>query len=405
MVTEGELLQALDALLDESVEARAAAARSAFDTVAGLRRDRVVLLGAGGCGRRALVGMRHAGAAPLAFADNNPARHGSTIDGIPVLSPANAAAQYGDSAVFVVTIWGANSPHRFAHSRAQLVALGCDVVIPFPLLFWKYPNGTLPHYLQDWPEQVLTAREAVRDGARLWADDASRVEYLAQVRFRLHADFDGLTHPVAHPQYFPDDLYAWRADEWIVDGGAYDGDTLRVLLQRQVPFEHLFACEPDPVNFAKLEAMVAALPNGVRARISVHEVALASASGMLHLDARADASSTTQSWAGSDTVTVDAKPLDRLLAGAVPTLVKLDIEGAEPEALRGARETIVTHAPVLAICVYHVQDHLWSIPLMLKSWRDDYAFYLRPHNEEGWDLVCYAVPQSRWITHVGRIAS
>jgi hypothetical protein len=50
---------------------------------------------------------------------------------------------------------------------------------------------------------------------------------------------------------------------------------------------------------------------------------------------------------------------------------------------------------VIAVCVYHTQDHLWRIPLLLKSWRDDYALFLRPHNEEGWDLVCYAVPRAR----------
>jgi hypothetical protein len=47
------------------------------------------------------------------------------------------------------------------------------------------------------------------------------------------------------------------------------------------------------------------------------------------------------------------------------------------------------------VCVYHLQNHLWKIPLMLREWRDDYAFFLRPHNEEGWDLVCYAVPRER----------
>jgi hypothetical protein len=88
-------------------------------------------------------------------------------------------------------------------------------------------------------------------------------------------------------------------------------------------------------------------------------------------------------------------PLDALIADARPTLLKLDIEGAEPDALLGARNTIVRHTPVLAVCVYHAQDHLWSIPLALQQLRDDYAFFLRPYNEEGWDLVCYAVPRMR----------
>jgi len=80
---------------------------------------------------------------------------------------------------------------------------------------------------------------------------------------------------------------------------------------------------------------------------------------------------------------------------ATPTFIKLDIEGYEIEALRGARGVIDRAAPVLAVCVYHLQDHLWRIPLLLREWRSDYALFLRPHNEEGWDLVCYAVPRAR----------
>ena len=84
-----------------------------------------------------------------------------------------------------------------------------------------------------------------------------------------------------------------------------------------------------------------------------------------------------------------------LVGDGRPTFIKLDIEGFEIDALRGGRETIRRHGPVIAVCVYHFQDHLWKIPLLLREWRNDYALFLRPHNEEGWDLVCYAVPRGR----------
>jgi hypothetical protein len=53
------------------------------------------------------------------------------------------------------------------------------------------------------------------------------------------------------------------------------------------------------------------------------------------------------------------------------------------------------HSPILAISCYHLQDHLWSIPLLINSLNPDYDFYLRPHDLEVWDLVCYAIPCSR----------
>jgi len=363
-----------------------------------LARERsgdIVLFGAGGLGRKVAAGLRANGVEPLAFADNAAARQGTTVDGLRVLSPEDAAREFRDDAVFVVTIWGANSAHRFAHSRDQLAALGC-VVMAFPPLCWKLADTLLPHYLQDLPHKVLEQKDDVRRALDLWEDDASLAEYVSQVRLRLTADFDGLAHPVRHPQYFPDDLYAWRADEWIVDGGAYDGDSIRMLTKLHgESFAHVLALEPDPANFAKLQATVVALAPPARAKVECRQVALASKAGTLHLDAMGTASSVTSVTAGAGTIAVPAEPLDALLAGAAPTFIKLDIEGAEPDALAGARETIRAHAPVLAVCVYHRQDHLWRIPLMLGAWRDDYAFFLRPHNEEGWDLVCYAVPRER----------
>jgi FkbM family methyltransferase len=363
-----------------------------------LARERsgdIVLFGAGGLGRKVAAGLRANGVEPLAFADNSVARQGTTIDGLRVLSPEDAAREFGEHAIFVVTIWGANSTHRFAHSRAQLGALGC-AVMSFPPLCWKLADTLLPHYLQDLPHKVLEEKADVARAFGLWEDDASRAEYVSQVRFRLIADFDGLAHPVKHSQYFPEDLYAWRGDEWIVDGGAYDGDSIRMLSELHGDsFGHVLALEPDPASFVRLEATVAALPPLARSRIECHQLALASEPGMLYLDAMGTASSVTSSTARAGTIAVPAEPLDALLGSAVPTFIKLDIEGAEPDALIGARETIRAHGPAIAVCVYHLQNHLWKIPLMLREWRDDYAFFLRPHNEEGWDLVCYAVPRER----------
>jgi FkbM family methyltransferase len=400
-VVESTTAALLDHLLAGDAATLARDEAAAFDRLARGRQDRIVLLGSGGLGRRALAGLRAYGIEPLAFADNSIARQGTLVDGVRVISPADAAREFGANAVFVVTIWGANSPHRFEHSRDQLRSLGCDVVVPFPQLFWKVPRATLPHYLMDLPHRILEVKEDVRAAYDVWDDDASREEYVSQVRFRLLADFDGLAHPVKHPQYFPDDLFAWNNTEWILDGGAYDGDTVRTLIALHgSKFGHLHAFEPDPANFAKLTAVVAALPLELQRKITCSQIALASEAGTLHLDALGNASSVTSATAAVGTIAVPADTIDTLIGDGHPTILKLDIEGAEPDALLGAKRTIERDGPVLAICVYHRQDHLWRIPLMLRAWRDDYAFFLRPHNEEGWDLICYAVPRARLTRNV-----
>lgn len=386
----------LDALLEEDVEAARRRASTAFDDLSA-GRD-IVLMGAGGLGRRTLTGLRDHRVRPVAFADNDPSRQGTTIDGVPVMSPRDAADRFGASAIFVVTIWGAGSPHRFAHSREQLQRLGCRTVTSFPALFWRYADGLLPFYLQDEPSKVLAQRLDVRRALSLWEDDASRVEYVAQVRFRLHGDFDALPQPVAHRQYFPDDLFVWRDDEWFVDGGAYDGDTIDALWRLHGDcFGHVLAAEPDPTNYTRLLDSVAALPQAVGSKVRTERVALSDRAGTTFLNATGTASSAAAGSEGTGSIVVGTDTIDAMVGHQSPTVVKLDIEGAEPEALRGAKETILRSAPVIAVCVYHRQEHLWTIPLMLAQWRSDYAFFLRPHNQEGWDLVCYAIPRARLI--------
>ena len=191
-------------------------------------------------------------------------------------------------------------------------------------------------------------------------------------------------------------LFAWSDDEWVVDAGAYDGDTIKTIVRLYGDrFRRILALEPDPANFAKLQQVVESLPQSTRGKIECRQLAVASAAGSLHIDATGTAASATSNRSSEHSVAVRAEPLDSLLGDARPTFMKFDIEGAEVDALTGARQTIERQAPILAVCVYHQQDHLWRIPLLLREWRNDYALFLRPHNEEGWDLVCYAVPRAR----------
>lgn len=73
----------------------------------------------------------------------------------------------------------------------------------------------------------------------------------------------------------------------------------------------------------------------------------------------------------------------------------MDIEGSELDALAGARNIIRKGMPILTICLYHRYDDLWRIPLFINSLAGEYRLFLRPHEIEGWQLVCYAIPSHR----------
>src|SRR5208282_2507626 len=146
--------------------------------------QQLVLFGAGGLGRKTLAGLRNAGVEPLAFADNNPALWNKQVDGLPVLPVPEAARRHGREAAFIVTIWKGEATDRMAQRKQQLLDLDCTTVVSFGPLFWKYADVFLPHYAFDLPHKVYEEVEHVKQACALWDDEASRREYLAQVRWR-----------------------------------------------------------------------------------------------------------------------------------------------------------------------------------------------------------------------------
>ena len=381
----------LASLLAEDVDAARSRADRVFDDV-GTGRP-VVLVGAGNLGKRAAAAMRAGGDIPTVFADRDSRRAGQLVDGVPVMTLADATARHAD-AVFVVTIWGAHSHHRIAATQRELADLGVTRMAPCAHLFWKYRAG-LPHYLLDLPHHVLEHSAEVTRALALFGEETSRTEFVAQVRARLTGEVHNLGEPVALPQYLADDLIAWREDESVVDGGAFAGDTLTSwIAHRGTVFSAWHAFEPQPDNAEVFARTVLSLPQDIRDRVTLYPVALGTQHGRTAFSAAGGADANASA---TGALTVDVAALDELRLTPPPSFVKLDIEGAEIDALAGMRETVRRHRPVLAVCVYHRQDHMWRVPLAIASVCDGYDFFLRPHGAEGWDLVCYAVPVERRV--------
>lgn len=389
-MSEENLIAQLEKLLSEGVAAATQREQTAYDEAVPPGTP-TVLFGAGNLGKRALRGLTGMGTPPVAFADNNPKLWGRDIEGIPVFSPADAVARF-PSAAFIVTIWTGEGWDKMGQRCAQLLSLGCRRVVPFGFLFWKHPDIFLPHYAMDLPHRVLEDAESVRAVFDLWEDEASRSEYVAQVRWRLHHDFDGLPDPVKTEIYFPDDIFKTLDDEVFVDCGAFDGDTLRRFLHhRNGRFQRILAFEPDPKNFEKLEHYVAGLPPHQSRQIDLHQKAVGARREIVHFDAMGNEAS----FVGSGTLEVQSVPLDEICQDISPTYLKMDTEGSEPDALLGARRILEQDAPALAICSYHRQDHLWRVPALIRAASDRHCYFLRPQLLDVWDLVCYAVPRAR----------
>jgi len=375
-------------LLSESPEA--AARRMAEQARAGeTGHERYALHGAGELGREMLKRLRAAGVEPVAFTDDTAEKQGRTIDGLTVMSPCTACERFGAGLVFVVTIL--NPLVNFVTARRRLRESGAARVISFLHLAWRYPQTCLPYRQFESPSTLLEKAGDIRRAFPIFADDESRRQFVAHLRFRLHLDYAALP-PNAPDNYFPAGLLPALPPEAVfVDCGAYDGDTIRAFLAHQRgKFKSIFAFEPDPQSYKQLQTYVSSLRAEDAQRIQLFQAAVGEQRARLRFDAAGNMSS---SFSNAGAIEVTVLPIDEVVAESGASLyLKFDVEGAELAALKGSGELISRARPLLALSVYHRPDDLWQLPLYLAAQDLDYRLYLRTQGEDGTEVICYSLP-------------
>jgi len=169
-----------------------------------------------------------------------------------------------------------------------------------------------------------------------------------------------------------------------VDGGAYTGDTVAEMVKRGIAIEAVAAFEADPSNFERLAL------NGHEFPMFCWPCALGRKNEVLRFESERYLSIGSQISATGN-IQVTSVKLDSALRNFQPTLIKLDVEGAELAVLDGAREVLINSRPSWVVCVYHRAEHLWEIPLWFadNTSKNDYSFYLRAHNAGGTSDHCF----------------
>ncbi len=176
-------------------------------------------------------------------------------------------------------------------------------------------------------------------------------------------------------------------EEVFADLGAYDGDTLLVFCEIAGGFKHAVAVEPDRRNFRKLSKYAEGREN-----ITLVNKAVSSHTQVLRFNDKAGRNSAFDEE-GRAEVFADAPDNIFLETGHTDiSFVKMDVEGAEADALMGMKSTIRNNKPKLCICAYHRREDLWELPLLIKELNDGYKIYLRKHlYYPGWETAFYCV--------------
>jgi FkbM family methyltransferase len=220
----------------------------------------------------------------------------------------------------------------------------------------------------------------------LLADETSRTIFRKLVSFRLNYDLDNLRGFTSREteQYFEDFLQLAPVGETFIDIGGFDGFNSLEFIKRCPEYSAIHLFEPDPENYM---TCLSAL-NG-KQNVYCHPRGLSDNKDTLRLEPQGSGSMISAS--GSIEIAVDR--LDDILQDLYePTLMKMDVEGAELQVIDGAKHTISTYGPRLAICVYHKAGDFWRIPQKILSIRSDYRIYLRHYTESIYETVMFFIP-------------
>ena len=356
-------------------------------------RKPAVIYPAARMGRQAAQRLRAMRVQIIGFGDSDPTLSGATIDGLPVFSPAEIAAQHRHDPILVA------STLFDSVIVEDLRARGCSAVIPVGYLNLRLPEVfSAREYQGSWTAVTdKVNRPAIEAAFSLLGDADSRRVFLGKLAFYLSLDKDHLDKIKSEATiYFDPNIYALGAAEVVVDGGAYTGDTLTSFRDRSGDrFHSYYAFEPDEANFAVLSDISATDSK----RVVAIQAGLAGDSAKARLLSTSAMDSRVLNEDEPGGAQIDMVRLDDYFDGRPsPTLIKMDIEGAEAAALSGAARLLRESAPVLAVSAYHFPTDLWTIPLLIKRLMPNGRLYLRHYTREVDDTVCYALPPDRVLS-------
>lgn len=261
------------------------------------------------------------------------------------------------------------------------------------LFHWWFSHHPSQQMLND-REFFLRHKDDLKKVYISLEDDRSKLVFENVLRYRFTAERNYLLEAQgddsAETQYFVPEIQ-FSDHEVIVDCGAYIGDTAQKF-KAASPGCLIIGLEPDDKNYQQLSSLqydcLVAYKCGAWSKDTT--LTFSNSGGGTGCGAISEAGN----------LKIEARALDNLPECKDATFIKMDIEGAELEALKGAENIIRTNKPKLAICLYHNPSDLFTIPLYLRGLNLGYKFYIHYHpawpvsDNPAWsiaDTVLYAV--------------
>lgn len=242
----------------------------------------------------------------------------------------------------------------------------------------------LPDFIQEARHDVLMNYQRWHYVYLQLADATSREIFNNVYCYRLTGDPSYTRDYSFTPteQYFED--FMQYQQEVFVDAGGFTGDTTEEFCLRYPDYSKVFLIEPGQDSMRQAKERLADfnniiyVPKGVSDK--VESLAFSDDLG----------SSSLINEQGSQVI--DVAPIDDLVNEPV-SVIKMDLEGWEMNALRGSAQHILNDHPKLAISVYHKTQDIWQIYEYIMSLRQDYTIYLRHYSEARTETIMFFMPK------------
>jgi FkbM family methyltransferase len=339
--------------------------------------------------------------------DNNPSKWGGgkKIAGITVSEPHT---DMPESIVVIITV---REELAISAITAQCNKMGIHNVYPQAVLtlmneIERY-NGDFSKKFHELNTYGLIEKnkDKIAEVRALLYDDKSRIVYDAIVEKTKYNidDYTDISDDV-YEHYFQDGFFQYSNQEVFIDGGAFLGeDTIRLArLIGKGNIKRSYCFEPDISNYTKCTQNLRTFFSqdsiedfgeySKGNQFTVYKSGMFDKNENIGFISYGTHGSVFASLRNIDTQsTVPAVRLDDVVDKSDKvTLIKMDIEGAEIPALQGAQRIIKEDKPKLAICIYHMIEDLWQIPLYIHQLVPEYKLFVRHHTTKFWDSVVYA---------------
>ncbi len=336
----------------------------------------LIIYGLGSTGQRIVDELLDAGVAIDLILDRGKA--GQAYRGIPI-----HALDEGNVADRTVLIALHNHYVDLHQLDADLRAAGAAEILTPIHLPRLIEHSTISGYWLDPTYDYAASKEKFARARALLADDTSRALFDAMLRYRRTGAIADCPRPSLDDEYTPHDLPRYAEPLRLIDCGAFTGVAIQKFLTAGYVIDSAIAFEPDPASFATL----AARNFPIARRLNLP---LGTWSSTTQLRFSNDASMASHLSDTGNTV-IQCVAIDDVIGGEQINLVKLDVEGAEIETLKGMARLVREQRPGLLVSAYHAPGHLHEIATLIDDWALDYRFHLRVHEQNSFGVVLYAL--------------